>query len=247
MVGRLVAFASHCARTHRKHMFWRRAAPKLGQRILDLGGADGEHMASLVPWTHNVIVADVNKGLLEKAAGRGFATVLLSGDDRLPFADGEFDLVYCNSVIEHVSPRLWRQIADSAEWSRLCEKRQAVFAAEIQRVGRSYWVQTPCPSFPIEPHTMVPFLQFAPRRTQLRALPYINRWWFTRTALDWHLLSEAKLRVMFPAATILREHVAGFTKSLIAIGGELSNSPASRKNKKPTPASSRTTRNTPGV
>ena len=44
----------------------------------------------------------------------------------LPFADGEFDLVYCSSVIEHVPPA-----------------RRAAFAAELRRVGRGWYVQTP--------------------------------------------------------------------------------------------------------
>jgi len=44
----------------------------------------------------------------------------------LPFANGEFDLVYCSSVIEHVPP-----------------PRRAAFAAEVRRVGRGWFVQTP--------------------------------------------------------------------------------------------------------
>ncbi len=44
----------------------------------------------------------------------------------LPFADDEFDLVYCSSVIEHVPPA-----------------RRAAFAAEARRVGRGWFVQTP--------------------------------------------------------------------------------------------------------
>src|SRR4029077_5741526 len=46
--------------------------------------------------------------------------------EALPFADGEFDLAYCNSVIEHVPP----------------ERRQA-FAVELRRVARGWYVQTP--------------------------------------------------------------------------------------------------------
>ena len=46
--------------------------------------------------------------------------------DGLPFADDEFDLVYCSSVIEHVPPA-----------------RRAAFAAELRRVGRGWFVQTP--------------------------------------------------------------------------------------------------------
>ena len=63
----------------------------------------------------------------------------------LPFADGEFDLVYCSSVIEHVPPA-----------------RRAAFAAEIRRVGRGWFVQTPACSFPMEPHALLPFAHWLP-------------------------------------------------------------------------------------
>ena len=63
----------------------------------------------------------------------------------LPFADGQFDLVYCSSVIEHVPPA-----------------RRAAFAAEIRRVGKGWFVQTPAWSFPIEPHALLPGAHWLP-------------------------------------------------------------------------------------
>ncbi len=65
----------------------------------------------------------------------------------LPFTDDEFDLVYCSSVIEHVPP-----------------ERRAAFAAEIRRVGRGWMVQTPAHSFPVEPHSLLPFAHWLPVR-----------------------------------------------------------------------------------
>src|SRR5689334_7028185 len=59
--------------------------------------------------------------------------------EALPFEDSSFELVYCSSVIEHV-PR----------------PRRAAFAAEIRRVGRGWFVQTPAFSFPVEPHSLLP-------------------------------------------------------------------------------------------
>src|SRR3954453_3328819 len=49
----------------------------------------------------------------------------------LPFADGEFDLAYSSSVVEHLPP----------------EKRPT-YAAELKRVARGWYVQTPAYSFP---------------------------------------------------------------------------------------------------
>src|SRR5580692_6583772 len=65
--------------------------------------------------------------------------VRADASEGLPFDDGEFDLVYSSSVIEHVAP-----------------ERRAAFAAEIRRVGRGWFVQTPAASFPLEPHSLLP-------------------------------------------------------------------------------------------
>src|SRR5262249_58369651 len=72
----------------------------------------------------------------------------------LPFASAEFDLVYCSSVVEHVAP------ADRPR-----------FAAELRRVGRGWFVQTPAFSFPLEPHSLLPAAHWLPaalRRTYWR-------------------------------------------------------------------------------
>jgi len=64
----------------------------------------------------------------------GIANVV--GDGRyLPFRDGSFDIVFSNSVIEHISS----------------PEDQQRFADEVRRTGRAYWVQTPDYRFPIEP------------------------------------------------------------------------------------------------
>ena len=72
----------------------------------------------------------------------------------LPFADGEFDLAYCSSVIEHIAP-----------------EDRAAFAAELRRIARGWYVQTPAFSFPVEPHALLPFAHWLPaglRRTYWR-------------------------------------------------------------------------------
>src|SRR5579875_2428417 len=64
---------------------------------------------------------------------------LVAGDGcQLPFADRAFDIVFSNSVIEHVG-------------GPAAQKR---FAEEIMRTGKRYWVQTPDRSFPVEPHLL---------------------------------------------------------------------------------------------
>ncbi|MBV8863808.1 MAG: methyltransferase domain-containing protein, partial [Acidobacteriaceae bacterium] len=80
----------------------------------------------------------------------------IAGDGRfLPFQDRSFDIVFSNSVIEHVGTR----------------DDQFRFAEEVGRVGRSYWIQTPNRRFPVEMHLMLPLVQFLPKSTQ-RSLIY---------------------------------------------------------------------------
>ena len=107
------------------------------------------------------------------------AFVRADATERLPFADGQFDLAYCSSVIEHV-PR---------------ERREA-FAAELRRVARGWYVQTPARSFPIEPHSLLPGAHWLP--TALR-----RRYWRLGAAGDWEdvaLLGRAELERLFGPA-----------------------------------------------
>jgi SAM-dependent methyltransferase len=121
--------------------------------------------------------------------------VRADASERLPFADGEFDLVYCSSVIEHIPPA-----------------RRVAFARELRRVGRGWYVQTPAFSFPIEPHALLPgahWLAPALRR------PY----WRLGAAGAWEdiaLLRRYELVSLF-GEPVLGEGFGRLTKSWIAL------------------------------
>ncbi len=118
------------------------------------------------------------------------------------FGDKQFDVVFTNSVIEHVGG----------------PQKRAQFAHEVRRLGHSYWVQTPSKWFPIEAHCGMPFWWLYPRR--LREW-FVRRW---RPILpDWtemvegtDIVTKAELRRLFPGSTILVERVFGIPKSYIA-------------------------------
>jgi len=112
----------------------------------------------------------------------------------LPFEDDAFDLAYSNSVIEHVEP----------------ERRQR-FAAELRRVARGWYVQTPAIGFPLDPHSLLPFAHWLP--VGLRR-PY----WRLGAGGEWeeiHLLRKAEMTSLFgePRA----EHVGPLVKSWVSI------------------------------
>lgn len=116
--------------------------------------------------------------------------------------DRSFDLVFSNSVIEHVG----------------AEKQQQAFAQEVRRLGKSYWVQTPSIWFPIEVHTGMPFWWFYPEALRQRLL----RRWHDKTP-EWadtisgtRVLSRKHFEALFPEAKIYVEKVLGIPKSYTA-------------------------------
>lgn len=111
----------------------------------------------------------------------------------MPFADGEFDVAFCNSLIEHLRPAQQRALVD-----------------EIGRVASGYWVQTPNRHFPIEPHQLIPGYQFLPARLRRRLDHRLLGGSYTE------LLTESELKLLFPDSTILQEKFLGLTKSIIA-------------------------------
>jgi SAM-dependent methyltransferase len=79
-----------------------RLALPAGARILDAGCGSGAMLAHLRRFG-SVTGIDVNAVAVEYALGRGVGAVEVAGVEQLPFADGEFDLLVCLDVLEHVS------------------------------------------------------------------------------------------------------------------------------------------------
>lgn len=140
--------------------------------------------------------------------------VSVVGDARaMPqFAAKSFDVVFSNSVIEHVG--------DYANQRRMAD--------EVRRVGRRYFVQTPNKRFPIEPHFLVPWFQYLPMGTRAWLLSRFDVGWYRRipditAARDEvesiQLLTRKKFIGLFPDARIHEEKLSALTKSFVAIGG----------------------------
>lgn len=191
-------------------------------RILDLGGGDGAHIRMVLESSpvrmENVYVADVNERALERARDYGHRTAVLSQDGRVPFPDRYFDIVFCSSVIEHVTvPKneLWQHRDEL--FGRKAVVHQRAFADEISRISKSFWVQTPARSFLIETHSWLPFLGWLPRSAQLAVLRFTRHFWVSRHPPDYYLLTRGHMEALFPGARIERERWLGMTKSWIAV------------------------------
>lgn len=195
--------------------------PAEGASVLDLGGQDGEFMQRVRARADvRVTIADIGETALERARARGFETVLLREGEPLPFDEGAFDAVFCNSVIEHVTlPKadcIGKRFADR-EWIEASLANQEAFAREIRRVGRGYFVQTPHRAFPVEAHTWLPFVGWMPHQATVRLVRVSDRVWVKHCGyVDWNLLGEPEMRRLFPDAAIHVERVLGLPKSLVA-------------------------------
>jgi SAM-dependent methyltransferase len=191
-------------------------------RILDLGGGDGEHnrmvLASSAVRPENVYVADVNERALERANAHGHQTALLAQDGRVPYPDGFFDVVFCSSVIEHVTvpkAEVWQH--RDAQFARKAIAHQRAFADEILRIAKAFWVQTPARSFFIETHSWLPFLGWLPRSAQVAILDVTRQFWLSRHPPDYYLLTRGHMEALFPGARIVPERWLGMTKSWVAL------------------------------
>jgi SAM-dependent methyltransferase len=176
--------------------------------VLDVGGEG--HIWEQAPVRPRVVF--LNHPRAGPDIGSGNVTVYGEGLS-LPFGNQSIDVVMSNSVIEHVGDR----------------EAQARFAAEVARVGKRYWVQTPNRRFPVEQHLWTPLIHWLPRSWQAKLAPRFTVWaWATRTKGERkefylthylksvRLLSEAELRELFPEAHVWRERFLGWTKSLVA-------------------------------
>ncbi|HMI71962.1 MAG TPA: class I SAM-dependent methyltransferase [Solirubrobacteraceae bacterium] len=187
-LARLASPVAARARARRHERFFSLTGLQPGMRVVDVGcGALG--LRGLEP---GLDITGVD--LVARPEYEG-PFVQADAAQWLPFDDAAFDLAYSSSVVEHVEP-----------------ERRAAFAAEVKRVARGWFVQTPAWSFPIEPHALLPFAHWL--------APTLRRpYWRLGAAGSWediHLLRRAELAALF-GEPILAERFGGLVKSWIAL------------------------------
>lgn len=157
-------------------------------------------------------IGEGDSGSLVNQGDVGMPIVLYDGRD-IPVANHQYDLVICNSVLEHIPI-----------------KERASFVKEIRRIGRRFIVQTPAYGFPVEPHFILPFIHWLPRRLGYW-LVYISPWFLlSRPSHHIHisywwgtsLLGRSELSSLFPDCEIHTERFLGLAKSYMVIGEDVS-------------------------
>ena len=175
-------------------------------QILDIGGEENYWVRMNYSGDANIQITLLN---LEKTATTKNNIISIKGDatDLTKFKDQEFDIVFSNSVIEHL----------------FSKENQKKMADEARRVGKCYYIQTPNFFFPIEPHWLFPFFHFLPVKTRVFLTQNFNLGHFKK-AIDREesiqrvneikLLTEREMKELFPDGKVYKEVLLGLTKSV---------------------------------
>jgi SAM-dependent methyltransferase len=178
--------------------------------ILDVGGAEVYWKTMGMDGDDQVFITLLN--LTQEAVTLRNLTSSVGDAREINFDDNSFDVVFSNSVIEHVGGH-----AD-----------QMKMAAEVRRVGKRYFIQTPNRYFPLEPHFLFPLFQFLPVIVRVRLLQNFNLGWIQRTpgaaeareiVESIRLLGKDEFLKLIPDSNLYEEKVFGMTKSFVAYGG----------------------------
>jgi len=203
----LAARASLWNRRHKLALFLETMRPGPETRIVDVGvgdtgfgtepGVASSHnfFEALYPWPERITaVSDVP--LPNFAQEFPMVDCVTASGTELPFEDGAFDVAFSNAVVEHVGDR-----AD-----------QRRFVAELCRVAPRVFLSTPNRWFPVETHTLLPFLHWLPRPAADRAFATLGRDNWQRV----ELLTKRGLLDLFPATVETRVVEARITISVAA-------------------------------
>jgi SAM-dependent methyltransferase len=168
----------------------------VGADELAFGEGDGcgtlNFFEELYPWPERITALGLQDGAGFRARHPQVAYV--QGDAcALPFADGEFDVVFSNAVIEHVGGR----------------ERQRKLVSEALRVGRRAFLTTPNRQFPVEVHTRLPLVHWLPDRLAHGVYDALGK----GAAKEIRLLTPRSFRALFPG----RVRIVNLGMTLVAI------------------------------
>jgi 2-polyprenyl-3-methyl-5-hydroxy-6-metoxy-1,4-benzoquinol methylase len=177
-------------------------------KILDVGGT--QMFWQIMGFTNQ---AEARITLLnldqQETTLENFTSVVGDATNLVNIQDEEFDLVFSNSVIEHVGDY----------------HKQQLMAQEVQRVGKRYFVQTPNYFFPIEPHFLFLGFHWLPVSTRAFLINHFDLGWMKRVpdvnearnvVKNIRLLRKKELLSLFLEAELYEEKFFGLTKSFIA-------------------------------
>jgi hypothetical protein len=181
-------------------------------RIIDIGGTTNFWVQRGWAGRDDVEITMVNLHAEDPRGHANLRGVIGDATNLAEYADGEFDIAFSNSVIEHLFTR----------------DAQDAMAREVKRVAKAYWVQTPNFWFPMEPHFLVPGWQYMPERLRVAILrrrqvghrgPARSAEEARSLVREVRLMRKREIKRLFPEATLYEERFYGLTKSFVVHRG----------------------------
>ncbi len=203
---RATTAATAKSRAKRYDLFLELMDPRPNETILDVGITDsawrsGNPLELNYPHRERITAVSIEEPHEFARTFPDIKVVVADGRD-LPFPDDTFDIGFSNAVVEHVGDR----------------EQQRRFVHELVRTCRRTMIATPNAVFPIDPHTLLPFVHWLPRRLRHPILRRTgNAKWASEDALN--PVTARRLRGLFPDdvdVRIERQRVLGLTTVLIA-------------------------------
>ena len=179
-------------------------------KILDIGG-DIQYWKN-IGWQHpacKIHLLNLFESIVPENESQQFSSSVGNGLS-LEYKKGEVDLIFSNSVIEHVGSYA----------------NQQIFASEVRRVSDKYIVQTPSIWFPLEPHCLIPLFQFLPHPIRALLIMTFNINYFPKAKTykaaiivshSTLMFTHKRFKQLFPEAEIQVERFLGIPKSYTAI------------------------------
>jgi ubiquinone/menaquinone biosynthesis C-methylase UbiE len=210
-INRLYAGIFKIWRKKRFNIFLNKISPTRAMSLLDVGGYPSS-WTQYKPVVGCLDILNIHPIELAKADCSNYNMRAMIGDGcNLDFPNNSYDIVFSNSVIEHVGSY----------------EKQKAFASEVRRVGKSLWIQTPAYECLIEPHYLAPFIHWLPKKWQKKLVRHFT----IRGLLDQptsvevdnmvettRLLSFKEFKNLFPDCEILIEKMLfSIPKSYIAV------------------------------
>jgi predicted SAM-dependent methyltransferase len=149
-------------------------SPNGSHKVIDVGVTPDESFAEsnffeeLYPYKHNITAAGIEDAshLEKKYGGIRFLKLkpnkendLIDEKNNTKIQDNTYDILFCNAVLEHVGSR----------------EQQKRFFSECVRISRQAFITTPNRWFPVEMHTIIPFLHWLPMKIFRKILKILKK------------------------------------------------------------------------
>jgi hypothetical protein len=208
----LVAVKSYFAVKARKDifdLFMTTMHPTPSLSILDLGVTpeqtlpESNHFEKIYPHKHKITAASIEDASFLERIYPGLRFIRIQRGE-LPFADNQFDILFCAAVVEHVGD------TDS----------QKDFIREALRVSRYFFFTTPDRRFPVEFHTFLPFLHWLPQSMYQSVMHMLGLHFWAKTE-NLNLLTPKKFLSLFPpchSLQVFKYRLFGLPSNIVIYG-----------------------------